>query len=218
MTLRLVGARVSQFDHEEDVPEDQKRIDNFLLSPTTALTQAVASGEETWTCDECARTFPLKQQTEHLDWHVARRLQSMGRRRTVARAIRGLRTKCRRRNLVKATYEACSSRRNDRNNLAEGCTHCCVHCTFLDLARGLRSIIPPPARLALLPQRDQSVSFRSTHHELLRGRRRWRVFAPQFPAVSSASALSAAWSAFVEATIDTQSYPRIAREAVKVVR
>ena len=77
MTLRLVGARVSQFDHEEDVPEDQKRIDNFLLSPKTALTQAVASVEETWTCDECARTFPLKQQTEHLDWHVARRLQSM---------------------------------------------------------------------------------------------------------------------------------------------
>jgi DNA polymerase kappa len=77
MTLRLVGARVSQFDHEEQLPEDQKRIDNFLLSPKTASTQTVAPGEETWTCEECARTFPRTQRTEHLDWHVARRLQSL---------------------------------------------------------------------------------------------------------------------------------------------
>ena len=73
MTLRLVGARVSQFDHEEAVPEDQKRIDTYLATPTAA---ALAANEETWTCDECTRVFPLREKTEHLDWHVARRLQS----------------------------------------------------------------------------------------------------------------------------------------------
>ena len=77
MTLRLVGARVSQFDHEEDVPEDQNRIDKFLISPNTVSKQAAPSGEEIWTCDECTRTFSLKQKREHLDWHVARRLQSL---------------------------------------------------------------------------------------------------------------------------------------------
>ena len=75
MTLRLVGARVSQFDHEETAPEDQKLIDNFLAPvDASAMTQLC---EDTWTCDECTRTFPLKQKAEHLDWHVARRLQSL---------------------------------------------------------------------------------------------------------------------------------------------
>jgi len=78
MTLRLVGARVSQFDHEEEVPEDQAKIENFLLSPeTAAATQHIDKEGEMWLCKECTRKFPLEKKDEHLDWHVARRLQAM---------------------------------------------------------------------------------------------------------------------------------------------
>lgn len=78
MSLRLVGARVSQFDHEEEVPEDQAKIENFLLSPeTAAATQNVDKEGEMWLCKECTRKFPLEKKDEHLDWHVARRLQAM---------------------------------------------------------------------------------------------------------------------------------------------
>ena len=75
MTLRLVGARVSQFDHEEDVPEDQNRVDKFLVSPNTVSKQAAPSEKKFGLRGE-VRAFSLKQR-EHLDWHVARRLQSL---------------------------------------------------------------------------------------------------------------------------------------------
>ena len=78
MTLRLVGVRASQFDHEDEIPEDQAKIDNFLLSPTTiAETQKQTRDEPTWTCLECARSLPESQREEHLDWHYARKLQSI---------------------------------------------------------------------------------------------------------------------------------------------
>ena len=78
MTLRLVGVRASQFDHEDELPEDQAKIENFLLSPTTiAETQKQTRDEPKWTCLECARAFPESQKEEHLDWHYARKLQSI---------------------------------------------------------------------------------------------------------------------------------------------
>jgi len=78
MTLRLVGVRASQFDHDEDLPEDQTKIDNFLLPPTAMLeTRKQTQDERRWTCEECARDLPEHEKDEHLDWHYARRLQSI---------------------------------------------------------------------------------------------------------------------------------------------
>ena len=75
MTLRLVGARVSNLITKRTFRKI-KIVSMILISPNTVSKQAAPS-EKKFGLAASARERSLKQKREHLDWHVARRLQSL---------------------------------------------------------------------------------------------------------------------------------------------